>query len=278
MFGRIAPREIGPGVRAELLEAERNAIALAVELEHFDFELLADADDLGRMLDALPRHVGDVQQAVDAAQVDERAVVGEVLDDALEHRAFLEVLEQRLAFGAVLGLDDRAARHDDVVALLVELDDLELERLAFEHRRIANRAHVDERARQERADEIDVDREAAADAAADHARDDLALLEGLFEARPGARALGLLARQARLAEAVLDGIERDLDVVADFDFELAALVEKLIGRDDGLGLESGVDDDHVVVHADDDAGEDRSRLDLLVGKTLFEQFGKRFSS
>jgi hypothetical protein len=35
---------------------------------------------LGRMSGA--RHVGDVEQAVDAAQIDERAVVGDVLDDA----------------------------------------------------------------------------------------------------------------------------------------------------------------------------------------------------
>ena len=131
--------------------------------------------------------------------------------------------------------------------------------VAFERRRIADRAHVDERARQERADEIDVDRESAANAAADRARDDLALLERLFEASPSASALGFLARQTRLAEAVLDGIERHFDVVADFDFELAAFVEKLIGRDDGLGLQSGVDDHHVGVNADDDAGREWNR-------------------
>ena len=134
---------------------------------------------------------------------------------------------------------------------------------------IADRPHVDERARQERANEVDVDREAAAYAAADRALDDLALLERLLEARPGARALGFLARQARLAEAVLDGVERHFDLVADFDFELAALVEKLIGWDDRLGLQPGVDDHHVGVNADDDAGEDGTGLDLLTGKTLF---------
>jgi hypothetical protein len=34
------------------------------------------------MLDPAPGHVGDVQQAVDAAEVDERAEVGDVLDHA----------------------------------------------------------------------------------------------------------------------------------------------------------------------------------------------------
>ena len=46
---------------------------------------------------------------------------------------------------------------------MIELDDLEFERAAFESRGIADRANIDERARQERADEVDVDRESAAD-------------------------------------------------------------------------------------------------------------------
>ena len=78
--GRVAARDVLPRIRAELLEAEADALALAVELEDAHVDLVADVDDFGRMLDALPRHVGDVQQAVDAAEVHERAVVGEVLD------------------------------------------------------------------------------------------------------------------------------------------------------------------------------------------------------
>src|SRR5690606_35175513 len=181
---RIAPGQIGPGIRAELLQAERYAIALAIELQHLDLELLADADDLGGMLHPLPGHVGDVEQTVDAAEVDECAVVGQILDDAAQHRTLLQVLQQRLALGAVLGLDDRTPGNDDVVALLIELDDLELERLAFERRGIADRPYVDERAGEERANEIDIDREAAADTSADRAGDDLVLLERLFEPGP----------------------------------------------------------------------------------------------
>ena len=75
---------------------------------------------------------------------------------------------------------------------------------------------------------------------------DLGLVEGLFEARPGARALGLLARQARLAGAVLDRVEGDLDLVAGLDLDLAAFVLELLEGNDGLGLEAYVDDDDVV--------------------------------
>jgi hypothetical protein len=65
-----------------------------------------------------PRHVGDVQQAVDAAEVDERTVVGEVLDHAADDRAFVQVVEQLGALFALRVLFDHGtARNDDVVAL-----------------------------------------------------------------------------------------------------------------------------------------------------------------
>ena len=55
------------------------------------------------MLDATPCEIGDVQQTVDTAQIHERAVVGDVLDDALDRDAFAQVLEQLLAFFTLAG-------------------------------------------------------------------------------------------------------------------------------------------------------------------------------
>jgi hypothetical protein len=117
VFGDSGARCSTHGSVAQLLEAQRHARALAVELQDAHFDLVADLDHFGRMLDALPGHVGDVQQAVDAAEVDERAVVGEVLDRALDDRAFLQVVQQRFALGAEFALDHRAARNHHVVAL-----------------------------------------------------------------------------------------------------------------------------------------------------------------
>jgi hypothetical protein len=273
---RITARDVLPGIFAELLQAERHAVALAVELEHLDLDLVADVDHLGRVLDAAPGHVGDVQQAVDAAEIDEGAVVGQVLDDARQHGALGQVLQQLLALHAVLGLDHGAARHHDVVALAIQLDDLELEHLALEVARVAHRPDVHQRAGQEGAHQLELDGEAALDAAGDHALHDLALLEGLLEHRPGAGALGLLARQAGLAEAVLDGVERNLDLVADADFEFALLVLELLGRDDGLGLQPGGNDDDVVVDLDDLALEDGAGTNLLAGETLLKELCKTF--
>ena len=52
------------------------------------------------------------------------------------------------------------------------------------------------------------------------AGDDLFRLERLLERVPGVMALGLLARQAGGAETVLDGVQRDLDLVTDTAFDV----------------------------------------------------------
>src|SRR6188768_3683101 len=184
------------------------------------------------MLDALPRHVGDVQQAVDATEIHERAVVGEILDGALEHSAFLQVVHERAALGGELLLDDRATGNDDVVALLVELDDLELEGLAFEIGGVTHRTDIDERTRQERAHVVDLDGETTLHAARDGAGDDFRLVERLFETGPGAGTLGFLAREARLAAAIFHRVQGHFDAVAGLDFDFTTLVLELFEGDD----------------------------------------------
>jgi hypothetical protein len=52
-------------------------------VEHLDGDLLANLDDLGRVVDVLPGQLGDVHEAVDAAEVDERAEVDDRRDDTL---------------------------------------------------------------------------------------------------------------------------------------------------------------------------------------------------
>src|SRR5690606_6188360 len=91
---RVLGFDAVPRVRLQLLHAERDALGVRVDLDDLDRDGVADGQDLRRMRDALPRHVGDVQQAVDAAQVDERTVVGDVLDDAFADFALLQLADQ----------------------------------------------------------------------------------------------------------------------------------------------------------------------------------------
>ena len=93
---RVTTGDADPRIFAQLLEAQGDAVLLLVELEHLGFEFVADGQDFGRVTHTTPGQVGDVQQAVDAAEIHECAVVGDVLDDTLDDGAFLEGFEELL--------------------------------------------------------------------------------------------------------------------------------------------------------------------------------------
>jgi hypothetical protein len=151
-----------PRVLLRRLQRQRDALAVEVDLEDLDGDLLAHLDDLGGVLDVLPGQLGDVHEAVHAAEVDERTEVDDRRDDALADLALVQVVEER---GARLGLrllEQGAAREHDVVAVLVELEDLGLDLLAEVRREVADAAQLDERRGQEAA-QADVDDETTLD-------------------------------------------------------------------------------------------------------------------
>ena len=204
------------------------------------------------MVDAAPGHVGDVQQAVDAAEVHEGAVLGDVLDDAVEDLALFERLEGLVLLLGVLLFEHGLAGEHDVAALLVDLDHAHPELLAPERVEVAHRPHVDLAARQEGAD-ADVDGEAALDPLDDPARDDAALLVGALDLVPDLHLLGLLLGEDDVAVAVLGLLDEDVDGVAGLDRDLAVLVAELLERDHALGLVADVDDDLALGDAQHDA-------------------------
>ena len=171
-------------------------------------------DHLGRVRHPAVRHVGDVQQAVHAAQVDERAEVGDVLDHALPDLADRELLHQVLALVRPLVLQDHPAAHHDVPAPLVELDDLELVGLAQQLVDVRHPAQRDLAAGQERVDAHQVHHHAALDLLDQGALDRLVALVGHADLLPDPHEVGLLLREDDRALLVLEVLEEDLDLVA----------------------------------------------------------------
>src|SRR6185312_2218882 len=169
--GHVLPR-----IRLELLQAERNALALPVDVEDFDLELLADLHHLARVRHAAVAHVGDVQQAVDTAEIDECPEVGDVLDDALPHLIDRQLLHQHVALRLPLGLQQHAARDDDVAAALVQLDDLELEALTEQLVDVRDAPQRDLATGQERVHAHQIHDDAALDLLDQRAGDALVLL------------------------------------------------------------------------------------------------------
>src|SRR6267142_436276 len=274
--GRVAARQADPGVFAELLHAQGHAVLLGVELEHLRGDLVADREHLGGVLHATPREIGDVEEPVYPAEVDERAVVGDVLDDALDGGAFLQVGEQRLALGALRCLEHRAPRHDHVVPFAVELDDLELHLLALVGHGVLHRTDVHQRPGQERSNSVGHHGEAALHFAGNHSLDEGAGFERLLQIEPGGEALGLVARQARFAVAVLERFDGDAGEIAGLDLDFALVVLEFLEGNEGFGLEAGVDDDVVHVDADDFGGDHLAGAHLLAREAFLKKSGEAF--
>src|SRR5690606_33304649 len=154
--------ELLPGVFLGGLEGQGDALALHVDVEDLDGDLLADLDDLARVVDVLPGQLGDVHQAVHAAQVHERTEVDDRGDDALADLALLQGVEEGLADLRLGLLQPGATGQDHVVAVLVQLDDLGLEVAAHVGLQVADAAHLDQGGREEAA-QADVEDETALD-------------------------------------------------------------------------------------------------------------------
>ena len=159
---RVRAGEHLPRVFLGRLERQRHALALHVDLEDLDGDLLAHLDDLAGVLDVLPRQLRDVHEAVDAAEVDERAEVDDRGHDALADLALLEVVEEGRTRLRLRLLEQRTAAQHDVVAVLVEFEDLRFDVLVEVRREVTHATQFDERGRQE-ATEADVDDEATLD-------------------------------------------------------------------------------------------------------------------
>ena len=247
-----------PGIGLKLLHAEADALRLGIEAHDLDVDRLADVERFRGMVDAAPRDVGDVQQTIDATEVHERTVIGDVLHDTLQNLAFLEVGDEFAAgFRAAL-FEHRATRDDDVAAGAVHLQNLERLRRAHERANVAHRTDVDLAARQERDGAIEIDGETTLHTAEDHAGDALVVLELLFERGPRFFALRLLAAQHRFAVLVFHALEEHLDHIADLDFSLAGRATELTQGHAAFGLQANINEGKFAVDTDNGAGEHRA--------------------
>src|SRR5690606_32212905 len=188
---RVRAGEDLPRVLLRRLQRQGDALAVEVHLEDLDGDLLADLDDLAGVLDVLPGQLGDVHETVHAAQVDERTEVDDRGHLTLADLTLVQVVEEVRARLRLRLLEQRTTAQDDVVAVLVQLQDLRLELLTQVWGEVADATQLDERGGQEAA-QADVDDETALDDLDDGAGDDAVVLLDLLDISPGALVLRTL--------------------------------------------------------------------------------------
>jgi len=203
-----------PWVFRHLFEAEGDAEALFIDLENENFDLLTGLEHFGRVTEATPSHIGDVEETVETVEVDEGTELGEIFDTAFDFGSFVEMREEFGAFFVALFFDKFATGENDVLAIFIQLHDAALESLAEEFPKVFRGVDIDLGGGKKGFDS-DVEHEAAFDDASDDALDGFASLAEFENLVPILFVGGFLAGEDDLAVFVLKPFEKDLDLLAD---------------------------------------------------------------
>ena len=154
--------------------------------------------------------------------------------------ALFQVLHGGRALGVLLFFEELLAADHDVAALLVELDDPDLDLLAQVAVEIAHRPDLKLRAGQERLD-ADVDGESALDAAHHGARHGSLFAGGLLDHVPHAQTLRALVVHQVAALGLL-ALDDHVNQVAGLELDRSGVVGHLLQRHQALGLEAHIHD------------------------------------
>src|ERR1035441_3073358 len=241
-----------PRVGELLLEAQADATFLAVDVEHDHVKVLADLEDFGGVADTAPAHVGDVQEAINAVEINEGTEVGDILDGALADVARGHFAKELLAALVAFLLDQLAAGEDDVLAFLVDLDDLEVVGIADVLGEVLWGEDVNLGGGEKGLD-ADIDEQTAFDDGFDFAGDGAALVADGEDAFPVLFELGLLLGEHDHALLVFELLDEDIYLVADLD---GLDVFKFVSGYDALALVADVHEDFFGAYFDDGAFDD----------------------
>src|SRR6266850_1708520 len=89
---RITMSGVLPGIRRELLEAERYSLLVGIVLQNLYVNFVAYVHQVTGMSEPAPGHIRNVEQPINATQVDEGAIVSKVFDYTGEFRPFRQML------------------------------------------------------------------------------------------------------------------------------------------------------------------------------------------
>ena len=131
-----------PRIRPELFHAKRNTLGFRIDLDDLNVHRLANFNNLAWVVDPFPAHISDVEQAINAAKVNERAIIGDVLDDAFADGAFSHLTDNLGALFCAALFKDSAAGDNNVSTRAVHLQDRKRLLLTHKWANVANRADI----------------------------------------------------------------------------------------------------------------------------------------
>ena len=164
-----------------------------IEFQDFRFNFLTHGQHFRWVTHTTPCQIGDVQQAVNAAQINERTVVGDVFNDTFDNFAFFQSFGQFSALFAHSHFEYRTAAQDHVIAFAIQFDDFEFHGFALKWAHVFDRTQVQQRAWQERTNAVRHNGQTTFDFACNGTGHQFAGFQGFFQIQPSRQTLGTVA-------------------------------------------------------------------------------------
>ena len=226
--------EYVPRIVLLALVAEGDLLVFLIQTDNEYLYLVANRNDLGRVLDAAPGQLGDVNHAVYAADVYECAVGSQGLNGAVVLVADLDGVPDLLSSSLASLSLDLTDRTNNALALTVDLGDIEgllgLNQLA--HRLILRYAGLG--CRDEYANAVCSCNNTAAVLLNDNTLNNGVLLVSLLNGLPALQLINALLGQSDGTLAVVYANNNSLDLVANVDvgsYVIVRVVRQLTQRD-----------------------------------------------
>ena len=232
---------LDPGILLRELAGEGNLLAADVLDEDSDF--ITDMENLLGILHAAPAHLGDVEQAVSAAEIDESTEICDVLHDTVDNITRLDAGKESLG-SSLLALDEElAAVADDPSSAGIELGDDELDLLIGILAEILLIGIRNKAGRDEDAGVFHGDSEAALEDLGNLGSEDFSVVESLFKSLVALLGSETLVGEDGLAFSVVDLQHLDLKLVADVEHggHILAIVAVLFPCEHAVTLAADVE-------------------------------------
>ena len=193
-----------------------------------------------------------MQQAIQAAQVDEHTKICDILDPPFQDLTHFQLGDQALAFFHHIRFQQLLARQHNVFAGFVQLDDLEFKLATDKLVKILHRPDIDLGAWQKGRYPTQVHDHAPLYPSGNTAQNRLSINGFLGNIRPVAHKVSLFLGEHCLSVGVLQPHQVDHDFIPDLRY---FLVTEFVPRYDSLRLETDVHQDFPLVHPNHPSGD-----------------------
>ncbi len=248
---RVTLFDVVPWIRFHLLDTQRDFFFFAIDIQNLDVDFLIDRNHFRWMRNSLMRHVGDVQQAVDAAKVNKRTKVRDVLDSTFSDVSFFEFSKQDLTVVFTFTFDQRPTADNNVPSLFIDFKNFTLNDSTNVIANVARTPNVDLACRQKDVD-VNVNQQSTLDFSNDPASNNVAFLHVLDNAFPVQDVVGFLFAECDQSlriigstQLVFEVLNQNLDGLTNF--WLIGMFIPLVSWNGSFTLKSDIDQNMIRV-------------------------------